>query len=69
MILSETTGNSTTLNAKPMKNAIKFSATGREDWMKTANVPLEIARLIEGKALKQDHIYYRREPPGIRSSI
>ena len=52
-----------------MKNPIKFSATGPEGWMKIANVPLETARLIEGKALKQDHIYYRREPPGIRSGI
>jgi uncharacterized protein len=52
-----------------MKYPIKFSGMGPEGWMNAANVPLETAKLIEGKALGLDHIYFRRETPGIRSGI
>lgn len=52
-----------------MKKPIRFSDNGPDGWMKSANVPLETAQLIEGPAMGQDHIYFSRETPGIRSGI
>ncbi len=52
-----------------MTNPIKFSATGPEDWMQSANVALPTAKLIEGQPQGAEHLYFEREAHKIKSGI
>lgn len=52
-----------------MTTPVKFSANGPDGWMTSANIPLETEKLIEGRAMGQDHIYFNRDAPGIRAGI
>ncbi|MBI2718396.1 MAG: DUF861 domain-containing protein [Rhizobiales bacterium] len=52
-----------------MTKPIRFSATGPKGWMEAADVALETAKLIEGQPLGQDHVYFRRDRPGVRAGI
>ena len=38
---------------------IKFSKEGPNGWLAAQNKPLETAKLISGKAVGLDHIYYK----------
>jgi uncharacterized protein len=52
-----------------MNLPISFSSTGPEDWMTRPDVPLEYAKLIEGKPMGLDHAYFTRPNPKIRAGI
>ena len=48
---------------------IKFSEEGPGDWLKSKNKPLETAKLISGKPLGLDHIYYQNDSSQVQAGI
>lgn len=52
-----------------MEKPVRFVATGPDGWMGSTNVLLETAKLIEGEATGQDHVYFSRETRGVRAGI
>ena len=52
-----------------MSTPIKFSATGPQGWMAKADIALETAKLVEGKPMGQDHVYFKRSEPGVKAGI
>ena len=52
-----------------MPTPIRFSTSGPNGWMQTADVPLETAKLIDGAANGLDHVYFKRPESGVRAGI
>lgn len=52
-----------------MLRPIKYSPTGPDGWLEKAGIPLETAKLIEGLPVGEDHAYFERSDPKIRSGI
>ena len=52
-----------------MKLPIKFSKEGPNGWLAAQNKPLETAKLVSGKAVGLDHIYYKNSSPSVQAGI
>ncbi|MFT4607032.1 MAG: putative cupin superfamily protein [Gammaproteobacteria bacterium] len=52
-----------------MSNPIKLSAQGPAGWMKTPNLELETATLIEGKPRGADHLYFENSKQELKAGI